>query len=158
MRTWPLGSRIFVIGNVNNHNYIVGRAYIVAEIDDDGTLRARDPETGNVGNWLRWQDVDSVAPVGWQWARTVLPADVVLFLEAFEGIEQITLREPMKARLMQRLPSLFDAILEESKKMRDEETPASPPATVEKPGRGDAAMRRFFSGVTETDKDDDLAS
>lgn len=157
MRTWPLGTQVFVIGNVNNHNYTVGRAYIVAEIDDDGTLRARDPETGIVGNWLRWQDVDSVAPVGWQWARTVLPPEVVVFLEAFEGIEQITLREPMKARLMQRLPNLFDAILDESRKMRAEETPQPPVATAEKT-RGDAALRRFFGGVPETDNDDDLAS
>jgi hypothetical protein len=155
MRTWPLGSQIFVIGNVNNHNYVVGRAYIVAEIDDDGTLRARDPETGVVGNWLRWQDVDSVAPVGWQWARTVLPPEVVLFLEAFEGIEQITLRESMKARLMARLPSLFEAILDEAQKMRAEETPA-PTATIDKT-QGDAALRRFFS-ATDKDNDDDLAS
>ena len=157
MRTWPVGSQIFVIGNVNNHNYVVGKAYIVAEIDDDGTLRARDPESGVTGNWLRWQDVDSVAPVGWQWVRTVLPPDVVLFLEAFEGIEQITLREPMKARLMQRLPSLFEAILEESRKVRAEEAGPPPTATVEKPG-SDAVLRRFFGGVPENDKDDDLAS
>ena len=157
MRTWPLGSQIFVVGNVNNHNYTIGKAYIVAEIDDDGTLRARDPESGVTGNWLRWQDVDSVAPVGWQWVRTVLPPEVVLFLEAFEGIEQITLREPMKARLMQRLPSLFDAILEESQKMRVEDTAAPPTPPVEKP-RGDAALRRFFGNVPEADKDDDLAS
>ncbi len=157
MRTWPLGSQIYVIGNVNNHNYTVGKAYIVAEIDDDGTLRARDPESGVVGNWLRWQDVDSTAPIGWQWVRTVLPPEVVLFLEAFEGIDQITLREPMKARLMQRLPSLFDAILDESKKMRAEESPTPPTPTVDK-SKGDAALRRFFGGAPETDKDDDLAS
>jgi hypothetical protein len=143
MRTWPLGSQIYVIGNVNNHNYTVGKAYIVAEIDDDGTLRAR--------------DVDSTAPVGWQWVRTVLPPEVVLFLEAFEGIEQITLREPMKARLMQRLPSLFDAILDESKKMRAEESPTPPTPTVDK-SKGDAALRRFFGNAPEVDKDDDLAS
>ncbi len=157
MRTWPLGSRIFITGNANNHNYTVGKAYIVAEIDDDGTLRARDPESGTVGNWLRWQDVDSVAPVGWQWVRTVLPPEVVLFLEAFEGIDQITLREPVKARLMQRLPSLFDAILDESRKMRAEDAAAPPQATTEKT-KGDEALRRFFTGVPETDKDDDLAS
>ncbi len=157
MRTWPIGSRIFVTGNVNNHNYTVGKAYIVAEIDDDGTLRARDPESGVVGNWLRWQDVDSVAPVGWQWVRTVLPPDVVLFLEAFEGIEQITLREPMKARLMQRLPSLFDAILDESQKMRAEEAPPQAQPVPEKT-KGDAVLRRFFAGAAETDNDDDLAS
>lgn len=157
MRTWPLGSQIYVVGNVNNHNYTIGKAYIVAEIDDDGTLRARDPESGVTGNWLRWQDVDSVAPVGWQWVRTVLPPEVVLFLEAFEGIEQITLRESMKARLMQRLPSLFDAILDESQKMRAEGAATPPTPTVEKT-RGEAAMRRFFSAATDTDKDDDLAS
>ena len=64
MRTWPLGSRIFVIGNVNNHNYIVGRAYIVAEIDDEELVGApqahedrepgRDEEQGRPHRRASW--------------------------------------------------------------------------------------------------------
>ena len=157
MRTWPLGSRVFIVGNVNNHNYVLGKAYEVAEIDDDGTFRARDLESGLVGNWLRWQDVDSVAPIGWQWVRTVLPPEVVTFLEAFDGVEQLTLREPIKARLMQRLPNLFAAIVEESSRMRAEDRAEPPVPSVEKP-RAEALLRRFFGGAVEPEKDDDLAS
>lgn len=156
MRSWPLGSRVFIIGNANNHNYVVGKAYLVAEIDDDGTFRAKDPETGVVGNWLRWHDVDSVAPVGWQWVRTVLPPEVVTFLEAFDGIEEIRLKETMKARLMQRLPNLFDAILEESTQMADEAAVVPQAATTGR-GKADAAAKRFFGG-TDPDPDEDLAS
>ena len=157
MRTWPLGSRVYIIGNANNHNYTVGKAYVVAEIDDDGTFRAKDPETGVVGNWLRWVDVDSVAPVGWQWVRTVLPPDVVTFLEAFDGIEEIRLKETMKARLMQRLPNLFDAILEESTQMTEEASVLPPTPTTTTRARNEAAAKRFFAGA-EADADDDLAS
>ncbi|MFO0659606.1 MAG: hypothetical protein U0165_07225 [Polyangiaceae bacterium] len=30
----------------NDHNYTVGRAYVVSEVDDDGTFKARDPDSG----------------------------------------------------------------------------------------------------------------
>lgn len=155
MRTWPIGTRVYIVGNVNNHNYTMGKAYLVEEVDDDGTFRAKDPETGVIGNWLRWQDVDSVAPVGWQWVKTVLNPETVKFLEAFDGIEQITLRDSVKTRLMQRLPNLFEAIIEESGKMQAEALPqqnTSPPKR-----NSDAFMRRFFSGV-ELDAEDELAS
>mgnify|MGYP003334773772 CR=1 FL=1 len=89
MRTWPLGSTVWVTGNCNEHGYVIGRAYVVVEIDDDGTFRARDPDTGVVGNWLRWQDVDIRPPLGWQACKQVLPPEIVRFLEAFDGIDAV---------------------------------------------------------------------
>ena len=111
MRTWPVGTKIYIVSNTNDHNYTVGKAYVIAEVDTDGTLKARDPETKVVGNWLRWVDVDTVAPIGWNYCKRVLSSETVAFLSAFLGIENIVLRNDVKNRLLQNLPNLYDSIL-----------------------------------------------
>lgn len=138
MRTWPVGTKIYVISNRNNHNYTIGRGYVVAEVDDDGTFKGRDPDTGILGNWLRWEDVDVTPPIGWEWARAQLPADIVMFLQCFDGIENILLRDDMKSRILRRVPNLYEVILEEGRR-RAEEAPATGarPLTLAFPGLQD---------------------
>lgn len=116
MKSYPVGTRVYIIGNSNDHNYIVGRAYIVHEIDTDGTFKARDLDSGVVGNWLRWRDIDVVPPIGWDFCRSVLPPEVITFLSAFDGIESIRLRDDIKTRILRRMPNLYDAIMQEAER------------------------------------------
>lgn len=114
MKTYPVGTRVYVVSNTNDHNYTVGRAYVITEVDDDGTFKARDPDSGVVGNWLRWKDIDIVPPLGWDFCKGVLPPEVVTFLSAFQGIESIRIRDDIKTRILRKIPNLYDAIMEEA--------------------------------------------
>ncbi len=155
MRSWPLGSKVWVIGNCNGHGYTVGRVYVVAEVDEDGTFRARDPDNGLMGNWMRWQDVDIRPPVGWAFCKTVLPAEVVQFLEAFDGIESIILRENVKQRLLHKLPDLYRSVQEVQVELA-QEAPQQGELPLRRARRDDPVLR-FFQGQDETE-DGELAS
>lgn len=155
MRTWPLGSTVWVTGNCNEHGYVIGRAYVVVEIDDDGTFRARDPDTGMVGNWLRWQDVDIRPPLGWQACKQVLPPEIVRFLEAFDGIESIRLKESVKQRMLAKVPQLFDAITAAQAEL-DSERPVPGELPARRPAPDDM-LSRFLEDTLATD-DDEMAS
>lgn len=155
MRTWPIGSTIWVVGNCNGHGYVLGRAYVVTEVDDDGTCRARDPETGAVGNWLRWQDVDIRPPIGWDYCKTVLPPEIVRFLEAFDGIESIALRDSVKQRLLRKLPDLYGSVLEVQTELAHERP--QPGELPQRRVRSEDPVVRFFQGMDDSE-DGELAS
>ena len=107
-----VGERVRVVGNSNTHSYQLGRTYEVAHIDpSDSTVRARDPQTGVVGNWLRVVDLDRAAGVGWDWLKTVLPPDDVALLERFDGLEQLRLKRSVQQALVSALPDLPGAIV-----------------------------------------------
>lgn len=148
MRTWPIGAKVWVTGNCNDHAYVVGKPYVVVEIDDDGTFRGRDPETGVTGNWLRWQDVDIRPPIGWAYCQQVLPPEVIHFLSAFDGIESIVLRDDVKHRLLSRMPGLFQAIVAAQTEVTEERPEAGELPSRPAP-RTDDPILRFFQGVED---------
>jgi hypothetical protein len=152
-----LGSTVWVIGNCNDHGYVLGKPYVVVEIDDDGTFRARDPHSGMVGNWLRWQDVDIRPPIGWDSCKKVLPPEIVRFLEAFDGIESITLRESVKQRMLARVPQLYEAISAAQEELAVERPiPGELPAN--RPRADDTMLSRYFDAADQTDTDEELVS
>ena len=51
----PVGTRIRIVSNLHDHNYLIGDTYTIAQVDSDGTFKAADSD-GDVGNWLRWEE------------------------------------------------------------------------------------------------------
>jgi len=92
MKPAPVGTRIRVLRNSNNHSYRIGSVYTVYHDDRDGTLKATD-ETGRVGNWLRWEDCDLAGPSVWERIAADLPEDLVRFLACFDGINALVIKE-----------------------------------------------------------------
>jgi len=162
MRTWPIGTKVYIVANANGHDYTIGRAYAVAEVDEDGTLRARDLDTGITGNWLRWQDVDVTPPIGWDFCKKVLPPEVVQFLSAFAGIESILLRGDVQLRLLQRTPDLYGSILAEAGKMAEEQPETVPqpraPRSRRRPRPSSPLEMLKMLGALEDDTDPELMS
>ena len=118
MKKVPVGRKIRIVGNSNEHNYIIGGVYIVSHIDDsDGTLKA-DDDKGVTGNWIRWKDVTAVGTVGWDFIKGVLPSDVIEFLSAFDSIGNLELSSDVKDGILLSLPDLHERILIESSKIR----------------------------------------
>jgi hypothetical protein len=118
MKKVPVGRKIRISGNSNEHNYTIGGIYTVTHIDDsDGTLKAEDAN-GVTGNWIRWKDVTPAGTVGWDFIKKVLPADVIEFLGAFDGIEQLELSGDVKDAILLSLPDLHERILKETTKIQ----------------------------------------
>lgn len=115
------GAKIRITANSNDHNYTVGGIYTVVHVDEgDSTLKARDAK-GVVGNWIRWSDTAPSGTVGWDFIKKVLPPDVVEFLAAFDGVEQLELSGDVKDTILLSLADLHERILAEATKKKDEE-------------------------------------
>ncbi len=137
MNPVPVGTRIRVVGKSNDHSYDVGQVYTVALVDSDGTFRARDA-AGKTGNWLRWTDCEPVTQIGWKYIQEVLPPEVIEFLEAFDGVDNLVLRDEVKDEILAKLPSLQDEILAASRKIREEGGFQSPGTDGAASGAGDS--------------------
>ena len=105
----PVGTRIRIIANHNHHHYRNGGIYRVHQDDGDGTFKAID-EAGVTGDYLRWEDCQR-AGLGWEWIRGQLDARSLDLLGAFEGLENLTLRQNVETRLILGIPNLADRIL-----------------------------------------------
>jgi hypothetical protein len=110
MKPAPVGTRVRVISNNNNHNYVVGRVYRIQHDDHDGTFKAADP-LGKVGNWLRWEECEPAGPSAWERIAADLPADLVAFLSCFDGIADIQLREDIVDAMLEGLPDLHERVV-----------------------------------------------
>ena len=105
-----VGARVRVIANNGDHNYPVGSICSVVLVDSDGTFKARMPD-GQVGTWLRWRDCRPAMLSLWDLLKTDLPTDIRLFLAAFDGIEDIELKEEVVDAILAQLPDLDERIV-----------------------------------------------
>lgn len=110
MRPVPAGTRIRVVRNSNHHNYTIGQTYTVAHDDQDGTFTAADA-SGQAGDWLRWEDCELGGPSAWDRIAADLPEDLVRFLSCFDGIQQLTLKQPVVDAMLAKLPDLHERIV-----------------------------------------------
>jgi len=106
------GQRIRVMANTNSHDYTIGKTYVVTADRNEGhAFRARDEETGEIGNWLCPDDVVIVPRIGWDWLQTVLPAEDVAILAAFDGVSALALKLEVKDAILADLDTLERSIL-----------------------------------------------
>jgi hypothetical protein len=110
MNPSPIGTRIQVVSNTNGHNYRIRNIYRVHQVDSDGTFKAID-DLGIEGDFLKWKDCQSVG-IGWEWIREHLDARSLDLLSAFDGLEQLRLRDEVETKVITSIPNLADAILE----------------------------------------------
>lgn len=106
------GDRIRATDSFGHHSYQPARIYTVTEVDsNDNTLRARDT-SGEIGNWIKWRDCSLAQDIGFDWLKTVLPAEALDILSAFDGLEYLSLREEIRNQLVLQIPNLKERILE----------------------------------------------
>jgi hypothetical protein len=105
------GDKIIAIGGFRHHCYEPSRPYTVICVDSsDQTLKAKS-STGSAGGWIKWCDCRKANDIGWDWLKTVLPAEALDLLAAFDGVENLSLREDLRNRLVIQIPGLHDKIL-----------------------------------------------
>ncbi|MDA3864914.1 MAG: hypothetical protein PF689_13715 [Deltaproteobacteria bacterium] len=100
------GSIIYPVKNSNGHNYIIGNPYIVTEVDDDGTFKAKDPNSNQEGNWLKWDDVSTQTPIGWHWLKENLSPEDAAILSLFKDSNTLLLKDEAKDALLRELEDL----------------------------------------------------
>ena len=105
----PIGTRIQIISNNNRHNYRVGSIYRVHEVETDGTLKAIDDQ-GIEGDNLQWIDCIPVG-IGWEWIREHLDARSLDLLSAFDGLQNLRIRQDVESKVITCIPNLADTIL-----------------------------------------------
>ena len=109
MQPAPIGTRIQIIANHNQHNYRIGSVQRVHQVDSDGTLKAID-NLGIEGDFLSWKDCVPVG-LGWEWIREHLDAHSLDLLSAFDGLQNLRLRESVETKLIMSIPNLAETIL-----------------------------------------------
>lgn len=108
MNPAPIGTKIQVISNSNHHHYCLGGIYRVHKISSSNTFVAVD-EQDIEGDALRWIDC-AVIGLGWDWLRTQLDANSLDLLCAFDGLENLRMRQSVESRLISGIPNLGEAI------------------------------------------------
>ncbi|MCC6624950.1 MAG: hypothetical protein IT385_27130 [Deltaproteobacteria bacterium] len=107
-----VGSRVRVVANSNDHSYRIGGTYVIDHVDpDNGAMRARDPSTGAVGNWLRASDLVKASELGWEWLSARIPERDRALLEAFDGLYGLDLKDDVKSEVIAQVDDLRAAIL-----------------------------------------------
>lgn len=110
MQPAPVGTRIRVLSNDNNHSYMVGGVYTVTQVDTDGTFRAAD-QNGRVGNWIRWDDCEPLGSQAWARIAAELPEPLLRFLSCFDGVGELVFTERVVDAVLARLPDLHERIV-----------------------------------------------
>jgi len=110
MKPVPVGTRVRVSREGGSHNYSLGSVVTVSRVDDDGTFKGIKP-TGEEGNWLRWEHCDPAGPSLWEILSASLPDHTRLFLNAFEGVDQLSLRPKIGDEILRQLPDLQERIV-----------------------------------------------
>lgn len=110
MKPAPVGTRIRVLRNDNNHAYRIGGVYTIVHDDRDGTFKASD-DSGKVGNWLRWEECELAAPTVWERIAADLPEELVRFLSCFDGIQSLTLKEQVIDTVLAGVPDLHERVV-----------------------------------------------
>ena len=119
MQEAPVGTKVKALSD--RGNYKANQIYIVHQVDTDNTFKGQDPSTGQVGGWVSWDNFVKASGLGWEFAKEMLPAEVVTFLSAFDGLENIELSDEFKDRLIRSMPRLKEEILMVSAQLDDDE-------------------------------------
>lgn len=110
MHPVPVGTRIRVLANQNNHTYRIGGIYAVSQVDCDGTFRAADAQ-GRIGNWIRWDDCEPLGSLAWSRIAADLPEPLLRFLCCFDGIGDVVFPERVIDAVLATLPDLHERIV-----------------------------------------------
>lgn len=109
---FKVGDQIRPVAMFEHHDYRRGESYEVVQIDpNDSTLQARD-EHGQTGAWIRWCDCDKHNEIGWEWLKGQLSVEALELLAAFDGVQNLKLRQEVRIALVAQLPGLRDKVLD----------------------------------------------
>ena len=95
------------------NGYQPGKIYTIERIDaSDNTLIAKDT-SGKEGRWIKWSECVCATPdVNWEWLKGQLPGEILELLSAFNGLENLRLKNEVRDYILLQLPQLKERILQ----------------------------------------------
>ena len=106
-----VGQVVRVTAKHSNHDYELGRRYLVCKTDTDDKTAQLAGAIDNVANgWILWSELEPVT-LGWEFCESVLPREVARILAACKGTTTLALRRDVKDALLQQLPDLRERVL-----------------------------------------------
>ena len=118
MKPAAVGTRVKVIDSGPFDEVAIGRELVVQHVDNDGTFRGREVGTGRMSGWLRWDQVGAAGDqVGFDFLKAHLAPETVKLLAAFEGTENLRLKEEVRDRILLGLPDLGRLVREEASRL-----------------------------------------
>ncbi len=121
------GQRVRIIGNTVGHPYPVdgGAVYTVTAIDNsDDTVKLVAVNGSESSGWIPFSDISPTIHVGWDYLRTQLPAEALELLSSFDGLEELSLKPEIAARVVLRTPNLKESLIEIAVEMAEEKANA----------------------------------
>jgi len=114
MKSVMQGMRVRVIESSPFDEYHIDQELVVEQVDtSDSTLRGRDPQTGKIGGWLHWHQVEQVGGrVGWDFLKTVLSPRTIELLSAFDGLQRLKLKNEVADEILLGVPDFEERIRE----------------------------------------------
>ncbi len=110
------GQLVRVVGNTMKSDYPLGSVHTISLIDEsDSTMTLA--SGGRTGGWISFADVQPVQ-LGWDYAKSVLPAEVVSLLEGCSGIEAISLKRSVCDAILLSVPNLGERIRNASEQLK----------------------------------------
>ena len=107
----------------SEHGYEAGKIYTIAKVDtSDSTLTATCPD-GSEGGWMSWSSCEfNFNAICWNWLKERLSGEALELLNAFEGLEQLTLKSEVRDKILCNLPNLKERILEAQIQLEEEQS------------------------------------
>lgn len=105
----------------SSNGYERGKTYVIARVDhNDNTLVAADSQ-GKEGSWISWRHCEPAADdINWAWLKAHLSSEALELLSAFEGLENLRLKDDIRDRILLQLPNLKDRILSAQVQLEEE--------------------------------------
>jgi hypothetical protein len=106
----------------SDQGYLAGKIYTIAKVDpSDNTLTATDPE-GSEGGWIPWSSCElSSSAICWNWLKEQLSGEALELLNAFEGLDHLSLKSEVRDQILSSLPNLKERILQAQIQLEDEQ-------------------------------------
>ena len=108
MAKFVKGQLVRVVGNSMKYDYPIGSVHTIGLVDESDSTMTLSGE-GRSGGWVPFADVEPVQ-IGWDYAKSVLPPEVVTLLEGCAGIEAISLKKSVSDAILLSVPNLGERI------------------------------------------------
>ena len=113
--------------------YEPGKTYTIVRVDSGDNTLVADDSNGIEGPWIKWTQCHPAGDINWSWLKTQLSADALELLSAFEGLENLRLKDEIRDQILLQLPGLKDRILRSQIQLEEQMDATDPSASENAP-------------------------
>lgn len=112
--------------NPNNHNYAPNTPYRIAVVDDDGTAKLKNPDSGLTGNWIQLNSIEAIPSPDWELLKRAMSPDEAAILELTDFPETVVIPIETKAQVVMKQTDSLALLLAASDMLKQKATQSLP--------------------------------